>query len=140
MRIRRLALVYFLAINLLLACSTPGPDPRPVTGAKDPAKPVVVSLANSARRAQQSGQHEQAASYLERALRIEPNDPRLWHRLAKVRYDQGRYQQAVNLAKRSIALAGADTVLRRQNWSMIADALAALGEHDQAAAARRQAR
>lgn len=138
--------IYALVAGLLLACASggggPGPasGPLPATVSKGSAKPVVVALAQDAQLAREQGRHEQAASYLERALRIEPADPWLWHRLARVRAEQGRNEQALNLARKSNALAGADAELRKANWAMIADALAALGQHDKAEAARRQAR
>ncbi len=123
---------------VLVACTTTGPQPVSSPAPTANAKPVVVALAADAHRAQQQGRHEQAAQYLERALRIEPNDPELWHRLAHVRYAQSRYQQAVHLAAKSNALAGDKHDLRRRNWQMIADAWAALGQPEKAAAARRK--
>ena len=38
---------------------------------------------------------------LERALRIEPRNPSLWHELAGVRLLEGHYEQADSLAQRS---------------------------------------
>ncbi len=61
-----------------------------------------------------AGDLEGAAALLERALRIQPRNPRLWQRLAQVRYEQGRYAQAADLAERAIALAGDDPAVRAQ--------------------------
>ena len=124
---------------LLVACTTTGPESRPAEVPTDSSKPVVVALANDAQRAQEQGRYEQAASYLERALRIDPTDALLWHRLAKVRFSQGRLQQAVHLAAKSNSVAGTNQALQRRNWRLLADAWTALGREDKAEAARRRA-
>ena len=49
-----------------------------------------------------------AAASIERALRIEPRNPRLWQELARVRLKQGQYAQAENVAARSNSWAGDD--------------------------------
>ena len=63
-----------------------------------------------------------AAATLERALRIEPRNPRLWHELALVRLKQGDYAQAESTAQRSNAWAGADSDLRSANQRIIEEA------------------
>jgi len=65
------------------------------------------------------GQYNIAAAQLERALRIEPKNPHIWHYLAKVRLNQGRYGQAANLAAKSNALARGDQQLRGLNQQII---------------------
>jgi tetratricopeptide (TPR) repeat protein len=74
----------------------------PPVGARNPA---VVSLEATARQQHQSGDLEHAAASLERALRIDPDDPELWLSLAKIRLDQGRRDQAAGLARRAETLA-----------------------------------
>ena len=66
-----------------------------------------------------------AAASLERALRIEPRNPRLWHELAVIRLRQADYGQAESLAARSNTYAGADAELRAANQKVISDARAA---------------
>jgi len=73
----------------------------------------------SARSDAASGRLVQAAATLERALRIEPRNPRLWHELARVRLRQGDTAQAANLAARSNSFAGNDAALRSANQSII---------------------
>ena len=63
-----------------------------------------------------------AAATLERALRIEPRNPRLWHELAQVRLRQGDYAQAESTAQRSNAWAGSDAELRAANQRIIEEA------------------
>ncbi|RRJ82239.1 tetratricopeptide repeat protein [Aestuariirhabdus litorea] len=49
-------------------------------------------------------QYDAAAASLERALRISPTDPDLYYRLALVRMQQGRYDQADQLARRGLSV------------------------------------
>ena len=76
----------------------------------------------SARTDAAAGKLPSAAASLERALRIEPRNPRLWHELAKVRLRQGDTAQAANLAARSNSFAGGDSALRAANQSIIEQA------------------
>lgn len=78
-----------------------------------------VTLLQSASQQLQAGQVDQAASTLERALRIEPNNPATLHYLGRVRFQQGQYQQAEALAARSNMQAGRNSELRRRNDQLI---------------------
>ena len=69
-----------------------------------------------------AGRLSNAAASLERALRIEPRNPRLWQELARVRLQQGQYAQAESLAARSNAWAGADSGMRAENARIITEA------------------
>ena len=82
---------------------------------------------DSARNDANAGKLGSAAATLERALRIEPRNPRLWHELAKVRYRQADYTQAESLAARSNTYAAPDADLRAANQKLIADSRAARG-------------
>jgi Tfp pilus assembly protein PilF len=82
----------------------------------------------SARADAGAGRLANAAASLERALRIEPRNPRLWQELARVRLKQGEYAQAESVAARSNSWAGADNALRAENWRLIAEARAARGD------------
>jgi Tfp pilus assembly protein PilF len=81
----------------------------------------------SARKDASSGKLGSAAASLERALRIEPRNPRLWHELAQIRFRQADYSQAESLAARSNTYAGSDSDLRAANQKVIAEARAARG-------------
>ena len=83
---------------------------------------AIAGLMESARGDAAAGRLVQAAGSLERALRIEPRNPRLWHELAKVRLRQGDAAQAANLAARSNSFAGSDSALRAANRSIIEQA------------------
>jgi Tfp pilus assembly protein PilF len=116
------------------AVPTPG-EARPV-----PNRAVQVLL----RRAddqQREGDLNGAAASLERALRIAPRDPLLWHTLARVREQQGKYGQAEEMAAKSNALAGAEQRdLTVDNWRLIARVRRAVGDLAGARAAEARAR
>jgi tetratricopeptide (TPR) repeat protein len=76
-----------------------------------------------------------AGASLERALRIEPQNPELWQELARVRLQQGQYREAENLAAKANILSGADMNLRAENWQIIGQARTRLGDHQGAQAA-----
>lgn len=98
------------------------------------------ALRAQAERQRQAGDYAGAAATLERALRLQPQDARLWNRLARVRMEQGLHSQAANLAARSNALAGDQADLKRDNWSIIASARRQTGDAAGAAEAERKAR
>jgi Flp pilus assembly protein TadD len=139
---RRLAALITLA---LAACASR--EPAPVEGAPPPAvsappveqpAPVtppssastaresvaIAGLMESARSDATSGRLPEAAATLERALRIEPRNPRLWQELARVRLQQGDFPQAESLAQRSNSWAGSDSGLRAENARIIEQARA----------------
>ena len=132
----------------------PAPAPVPDRGAEvrayKPPQQVVLARPQPARAVQvlmrraedqrQSGDPAAAAASLERALRIEPRNARLWNRLAHVRLQQQEFARVEQFAAKSNALAGNDEILRADNWQLIADARAARGDRRGAEEARRQAR
>jgi len=91
---------------------------------------AIAGLLQSARSDSATGRLTNAAATLERALRIEPRNPRLWQELARVRLKQGEYAQAESVASRSNSFAGADNALRAENWRLIAQAREARGNAD----------
>jgi Tfp pilus assembly protein PilF len=115
---------------------TPEAAPPPVSRSENVA---VAGLMESARADVAAGKLSTAAASIERALRIEPRNPRLWQELARVRLQQGQHVQAEEVAKRSSSFAGSDNALRAENWRLIAQAREALGDADGARAARESA-
>jgi Tfp pilus assembly protein PilF len=79
----------------------------------------------SARADAAAGRLATAAASLERALRIEPKNPRLWQELARLRLQQGDLAQAESLAARSNSFGGSDAALRAENQRIIEQARAA---------------
>lgn len=101
---------------------------------------AIAGLMDGARADAGAGRFANAAASLERALRIEPRNPRLWQELARVRLKQGEYAQAESTAARSNSWAGGDNGLRAENWRLIAEARAARGDAEGARAARERSK
>jgi Flp pilus assembly protein TadD len=129
-----------LLLLLLAGCaSAPGPGtaPAPEPGFPETAPPpeaaqrrenvAIAGLMERARADSAAGRLSTAAASLERALRIEPRNPRLWHELARVRLKQGEYAQVESLAARSNSWAGSDSALRAENQRLIEQAREAAG-------------
>jgi tetratricopeptide (TPR) repeat protein len=138
------------SLSFLAACASqppapstaPSPPPVPSSSERQPAPgaPIsapegkksesvaVASILQEARAEAASGQLASAAASIERALRIEPRNPRLWNELARVRLQQRDYAQAASTAARSNAFAGTDAGLRASNADIIAQARRAQGK------------
>jgi len=113
-------------ITMLSACAVPfisdhrENEDRPVeaTTAR-PSAIAVAHLSNNAEQAISQKRYEEAVDLLERAIRIEPGNPELWYLVAEVRYEQGLYDQAIQLANRSIALSENNSSLMKRNQRLI---------------------
>jgi hypothetical protein len=105
-----------------------------------PPSAAVVTLLDTADQQVRTGNLDHAAAILERALRLEPHNPLLWHRLATLRLQQGQFAQAASLAAKSNALAGNNRQLQASNWDTIAQAKELLGDAAAARTAREKAR
>lgn len=105
-----------------------------------PSSSAVVALVERADSQYQAQDLDAAAASLERALRIEPRNPQLWHRLAVVRLDQRQFDQAIQMAAKSNSLAGGSRSLQARNWQLIAIARRAKGDLAGAQSADRKAR
>ena len=99
----------------------------------------MAGLMETARADAAAGKLSTAAASIERALRIEPRNPRLWQELARIRLQQGQFVQVESVAARSNSFAGADNALRAENWRLIAQSREARGDADGARTARESA-
>jgi len=79
----------------------------------------VASIMKGARADAASGKLANAAASIERALRLEPRNPRLWNELARIRLQQRDWAQAESTAARSNSFAGGDSSLRASNAQII---------------------
>jgi tetratricopeptide (TPR) repeat protein len=117
-----LALLCVVVFGLAIAGCANDPagkgSPHHIGEIPDAGRAVATLLAKADKREEQA-QWERAAALLERALRIEPRNARLWHRLAKIRLQQGRYAMAESLAQKSNALAKDDEELKQDNAELI---------------------
>ncbi len=89
---------------------------KPVRGSK-----AVVQLMRKAQAQSESGDNVAAAATIERALRIEPKNPALWHNLALVKYKLGDCSSAVNMAKKSNAYSAKGHELKQKNSEIISE-------------------
>jgi hypothetical protein len=119
----------------------PQPVPPPV---QPPPKQFRLGAASSAlvtqaRTQSASGNHAAAVGTLERALRIEPDNPLVWIELAKVHQAEGNHARADGFARKALALATGDPSAQSAAWRVIADSLRARGRNQEAAEAERRA-
>jgi cytochrome c-type biogenesis protein CcmH/NrfG len=132
--------IFLLTLSLLSGCAMlPPGDATPSTAAASDNS-AVVTLVQNAKTDAAAGRLASAAANLERALRIEPRNPVLWHELARVRLDEGQSAQAEQLANKSLTLTGTDTGLRAENWRLIGHARAQTGDHSGAQSAFEKAK
>lgn len=125
-----------LVLLLLAACSSQSPAPveehEVTTRVRAPASqdsagvqvyslqnPAVRQLTEQARDAERAGDLEQAGSYLERALRIQPRDPQLLQHMAEIKLQERDYQQALNFAVRSYDTGPRVGEICSRNWRTI---------------------
>ena len=130
------------------AQTQPAPRPSEVYVPKEPksrevhttpASPAVIALLNEAQGERSAGQLDAAEATLERAIRIQPKNARLWHEMASLRLEQSKPRLALDLARKSNSLASGDRDLKRKNWRIIAEAKQLLGDSEGAARALEEA-
>jgi predicted Zn-dependent protease len=105
----------------------PAPQPLPqqhssVINSSSNANPAVTSLVSSADNSIRHGDYKAASAAIERALRHDPKNADLWHRLAQVRLRQSEYAQVESLSLKSNALSNGNKPLMARNWSLISKA------------------
>ena len=83
------------------------------------------------------GDYAGAAATLERALRIEPDNPLLWTELGRTRMGENNPAQAEAMGRKALALATGDPAAQSAAWHLIADSLRARGKNAEAADAER---
>jgi len=126
----------------------PGPgEAQPPPSERPPAQgprqfrlgPAATALVTQAHAQAGSGEFGQAAVTLERALRIEPDNPLLWIELGRVRLGEGNAAQADAMGRKAVALATGDPSAQAAGWRLIADSLRARGRDPEAAEAEQRA-
>ena len=109
----------------------PPPRERPkVPAAKlSPASQALVSQAQAQRK---KGDLPGATVSLDRALRIEPNNPLLWIEMGRLRMDQRNFPQAENMGRKALSMSVGDDRTQAMAWQLIADSYRARGKNAQA--------
>jgi predicted Zn-dependent protease len=82
-----------------------------------------------------SGNFAVAAGTIERALRIEPENPLLWIEMAKIRVAETNYPQAENLARKALSRSTGDAHTQSAAWKVIADSFRGRNRNQEAAEA-----
>ena len=118
--------------------SSPQPSPsQPPAHPPTPARenrlsPATHSLVMQARTQVARGDLPAASSTLDRALRIEPNNPLLWIELGRLRLAESDAHQAEGCGRKALALASGDHNAQAQAGRLLADALRAQGRNQEA--------
>lgn len=113
---------------ILVACQAPKDKTSGWSSASGEVRPgpktgkAVLALLSKARQASKKGSLSSAESHLERALRIEPQNPALWLYMAKLRLYAEKSKEAINLSKKALALSSrGGKSSRRERDSLQAD-------------------
>jgi tetratricopeptide (TPR) repeat protein len=122
---------------------SPGSPSAPAPGAA-PARqfrlgPAANALVTQARTQAGGGEYAAAGATLERALRIEPDNPLLWVELGRVQMGEGNAGQADAMGRKALALATGDPTAQASAWRLIADSLHARGRTAEALEAEQRA-
>lgn len=96
---------------------------------------AATALVAQAQQQASTGHYIPAAATIERALRIEPDNPLLWIELGRLRMAEGNAAQAESLYRKAVALASGDPEIEAQAWGLIAESLRARGRNQEAAEA-----
>ena len=83
--------------------------------------PAVDSLLRQGESERRAGQFANATATLERAARIGPRVPAVWLELARLRFAEGEYGQAEQMARKARSLAPAGSLEREQATALIAE-------------------
>jgi Flp pilus assembly protein TadD len=86
-----------------------------------------AALVKQARAQSGKGDFSAATATVERALRIEPNNPLLWIELGQVHLAQGDTGQAESLGRKAVALSAGDPNAQSSAWRLVGDALRTRG-------------
>jgi hypothetical protein len=127
------------------AVPAPAPtSPPPSTGPPVATRqfhlgPAATALVAQAHRQAAGGDPQLAISTIERALRIEPDNPLLWIELGETHQAAGRFEQAGGMGHKALQLATGDPQAQSASWRLIAESLKARGRNGEAAEAQRRA-
>jgi tetratricopeptide (TPR) repeat protein len=115
----------------------PRERPRRPPATLAPASRALVTQAEAQRK---KGDLPGASVSLDRALRIEPNNPLLWIEMGRLRMDQRNYPQAENMARKALSMSVGDDATQSAAWELIGQSLKARGRNAEAEEALDKAR
>ena len=117
---------------------SPTAPPPPPAVRENRLSPATSSLVTQARAQVARGDLPAASSTLDRALRIEPNNPLLWIELGKLRLVESDAHQAEICGRKALALASGDRRSQSQAGRLLADALRAQQRNQEAREVEKQ--
>ncbi len=118
----------------------PGPVPVPAPAPKSYRLGAATNaLVTQARGSTARGDFDAAAATLERALRIEPDNPLVWIEMGRMRLAGGDAAQAENMARRALALAAGAPREQSLAWQLVAESLRVRGRNGEAQVAAQRA-
>jgi tetratricopeptide (TPR) repeat protein len=120
------------------APQTPTPQPVPPPAQPTPPTPptppkefhlsaAAQALVKQGRAQSMKGEYPAAIATLERALRIEPDNPLVWLELGQTHLSAKNAPQAESMARKAIALATGNPQVQANGWRLIGDAYRARG-------------
>ena len=112
--------------------------PRAAPPRENHLSAATGSLVTQARTLVSRGDLDGASSTLDRALRIEPNNPLVWIELGRLRLAESDAHQAEGCGRKALALASGDRGAQAQAGRLLADALRAEGRNPEAIEIERQ--
>src|SRR5450631_2866687 len=132
-----------LPTNSVPGNEAPGLSPLPPPLRAPPPRenhlsPATSSLVTQARALVSRGDLDGASSTLDRALRIEPNNPLVWIELGRLRLAESDAHQAEGCGRKALSLASGDRGTQAQAGRLLADALRAEGRNQEAIEIERQ--
>jgi predicted Zn-dependent protease len=120
--------------------TTPEPTPTPAPVVREPTLGAASrALVSQAQTQMATKNYAVAASSIERALRIEPDNPLLWIELGKVRFAEGNYVQAENLSRKAVSMSVNAPRAQSSAWRLIAESYRARGKNIEAQEAQARA-
>lgn len=79
---------------------------------------AVAELQRSAREALRRQDYQQAVDYLQRAIKIEPRNPRSWHYLAETYWRSGDNRRCIEMVDRSFSYSSSADDLDHANQQL----------------------
>jgi tetratricopeptide (TPR) repeat protein len=125
------------SVTVPMPLPPPRERPRAAPATLSPASKALVSQAQTQRK---RGDLPGATVSLDRALRIEPNNPLLWIELGQLRMDQGNFPQAEAMGRKALSMSVGDDGTQSQAWQLIGESFRARGRNTQAEEALARAR
>lgn len=119
--------------------TSPRGEQSPAEAAARPSPDgATLALLNQSERAAEGGSVDEALSYAERAVRIDPRRADLWTHLATLELLNEDPATAIRYARKALALASDRPDWTRDAWLVIADAKEAMGDDAAAADIRKR--